>query len=79
VLGDRHVWERARESQRLEGPGAAVGDARTPVASRLLVTRALYKDDQKLLALMTKMEFYRDELPDGVEEALWQRGMVEDR
>jgi hypothetical protein len=26
-----------------------------------------------------RMEFYRDELPDGVEEALWQRGMVEDR
>ena len=53
-MGDRHVWERARESQRLKGPGAAVGDARTPVASRLLVTRALDKDDQKLLALMTK-------------------------
>ena len=27
---------------------------RTPVASRSLVTRALDKDDQKLLALMTK-------------------------
>jgi hypothetical protein len=30
------------------------GRRRTPVASRLLVTRALDKDDQKLLALMTK-------------------------
>ena len=65
---------RARGSRARRG-----GRRRTPVASRLLVTRALYKDDQKLLALMTKMEFYRDELPDGVEEALWQRGMVEDR
>jgi hypothetical protein len=53
VLGDRHVWERACESQRPEEPGAAVGDG-PPVASRLLVTRALDKDDQKLLALMTK-------------------------